>query len=435
MNFALFVLLNAVLLIRPEELFPAIAGARLYLILITACTIFSLPRLIELLSWDSLQRRPVAVCVLLFFASTIVSLTACGRVEEALLEFGPEFAKVVLYYFLLLATVDTEEKFQLFAASLVLAIAGLTAVALAQHYEYVEFANIIPCIQKDIDPVTGDQIQFPRLVSSGIFNDPNDLCLILGLGIQCCIYLVTASAWPLMFRLLWLLPIPVFGFAILETHSRGGLMGVLAGGAAYLFSRFGGPRALPLAAAAALGGLLLVGGRQASISGDTAHERLMMWADGLTNLLNTPFSIPTGLGIGWFVDETAHVAHNSFIQAYVELGVFGGGAFLGMFILSLLLLYRLGGSIRAPAWVVESRHFAFAVVAGYAMGCYSITRNFVVPTYIVIGIGSVLLDQVADRLPEQHTVTWAWLKRCIFLAILGLVAMKVATQVLGQAGV
>jgi len=238
-----------------------------------------------------------------------------------------------------------------------------------------------------------------------------------------------------MFRLLWLLPIPVFGFAILETHSRGGLMGVLAGGAAYLFSRFGGPRALPLAAAAALGGLLLVGGRQASISGDTAHERLMMWADGLTNLLNTPFSIPTGLGIGWFVDETAHVAHNSFIQAYVELGVFGGGAFLGMFILSLLLLYRLGGSIRATAWVVESRHFAFAAVAGYAMGCYSLTRNFVVPTYLTLGLASVLLEQVDDRLPEQHTVTWAWLKRCIILAILGLVAMKVATQVLGQAGV
>ena len=37
MNFVLFLILNALLLIRPEELVPDLAGARLYLITIVAC--------------------------------------------------------------------------------------------------------------------------------------------------------------------------------------------------------------------------------------------------------------------------------------------------------------------------------------------------------------------------------------------------------------
>ena len=46
MNFAFFVLLNAVLLIRPEELVPDIAGLRLYLIALVLCTLTTLPRLL-----------------------------------------------------------------------------------------------------------------------------------------------------------------------------------------------------------------------------------------------------------------------------------------------------------------------------------------------------------------------------------------------------
>src|SRR4030095_1251123 len=98
MNFVLCLFLNAILLVRSEELFPDIAGLRLYLIVILLCTATSLPRLVELLSPRALCSRPIAVCVLVFFASTIASLLVHGRIEDAFLDFGPEFAKVVLFY-------------------------------------------------------------------------------------------------------------------------------------------------------------------------------------------------------------------------------------------------------------------------------------------------------------------------------------------------
>lgn len=436
MNFVLFLLLNAVLLIRPEELFPEITGLRLYLIVIVLCAATSLPRLLELLSPASLRRRPVAVCVLLYFASTIVSLVALGRVGYALFDFGPEFAKVILYYFLLLAVVDTRERFRLFVAWLVLMVVALTGVALLQYNGVVTFENITPCFETAVDPATGEEYSFSRMVSSGIFNDPNDLCLVLGLGILCCVYCATSSRLGLAGYAVWLVPVPLFFYALLETHSRGGLMGVLAGWAAYLYSRFGGPKALPFAVAGAVAVVVLVGGRQASIGGGgTAHERLMLWAEGLSALLSQPFYIPTGLGYGWCEDELFHVAHNSFVQAYVEQGVFGGGAFLGAFYVAVRILDRLGRGVEAPGWVVGARHFVFAVVAGYAMGCYSITRNFVLPTYLVLGLASVLLDKAAPTLPARFRVDGVWFQRGLLFGLFGLVLIKLATQGLGQAGV
>ncbi len=435
MNFGLFLLLNAVLLIRPEELFPAIAGLRLYLIVIVPCLLTSLPRLVELLSPSSLRARPVAVCVLLFFAATLVSLCVQGRVNEAFQEFGPEFGKVVLYYFLLLAVVDTPERFRAFAAALVVLIGALTGLALAQHYGVTQFDTITPCLQGAVNPDTGEAYTFPRLVSSGIFNDPNDLCLVLGLGIWCCIYRGSTSSFGVAGWLFWLLPVPLFGYALMETHSRGGLMGVLAGGAAYIYSRFGGPKALPFAVAGAAGALVLVGGRQAEVSGGTAHSRLMLWAEGVSALLQQPPRIPFGLGMDWFVEETAHVAHNSFVHAYVEFGVFGGGPFLAAFLLGLWLTDRLGRSVPAPDWAVQARPFAFAAVAGYAMGCYSLTRNFVVPTYLTLGLASVLLDSAAPTLPEKYQVSGRWFGWLFLFGIVGLIFIKLATQALGMAGV
>ena len=436
MNFVLFVLLNAVLFIRPEELYPSIAGLRLYMLLIVPCVLLSLEQIARLLSRDALRRRPVAVCVLLFYAATVLSQVLAGQFES-LLYGGTELGKVVLYYFLLLAVVNTPERFRAFVAALVVQILALTAIALAQQYGVTDFPNIKPAMQGMVDPETGEMFAIPRMASSGIFGDPNDLCLILGLGILCCVYGASTNSFGPVGLALWALPVPVFVVALLETHSRGGLLGVLTGGGAYLYSRYGGARALPLAVAGAVAALVAIGGRQADVGsgGGTAHERMIMWAEGLHTLLHHPLAVPTGLGLGWYPNEFGLVAHNSFVEAYVELGLIGGGAFLGSFLLALRLLGQLGKGIDAPEWAVEARHFAFAILAAYAVGCYSLTRNYVVPTYLVLGIASVLLETSAARLPVRHQVNREWFKRAVLFAIAGLMFMKFATQGLGMVGI
>jgi O-antigen ligase len=48
-----------------------------------------------------------------------------------------------------------------------------------------------------------------------------------------------------------------------------------------------------------------------------------------------------GVGVGNFEEEFKHVAHNSHVQAFVEIGVFGVGFFLGAFVFSLWTLWNL----------------------------------------------------------------------------------------------
>jgi hypothetical protein len=436
MNFVLFLMMNALVLIRPEELFPQIEGLRLYLIITFLCTVTTLPELGELLSWESLRNRPITVCVLLFFASTILSLCFLGRVSEAFFDFGPEFAKIILYYLLLVALVNNEERFRIFIASLVILITALTAIAVAQNLDLVHFRSLRPMMQREWDTATGQDYFISRMVSSGIFNDPNDLCLVLGLGILSCVYCGTTILQGFLGRLLLLLPVSIFIYALMETHSRGGLLGILCGGASYIFSRYGGPRAIPYIAVGVVGALAMIGGRQASLAGGgTAHDRLMIWTEGLRNLFSQPLYLFTGLGNGWFTRDTGLVAHNSFMQAYVELGIFGGGTFLAAFYLGARLLYGLERNFQAPDWAIQARHFGFATTVGYAIGCYSLTRNFVIPTYLALGIASILLDTAAPTFPERFQVSRRWFCWLILFSICGLIFVKFATQGLGLLGV
>lgn len=436
MSFALFLLLNAVLLLRPEEIAPSLAGLRLYFIVVTLCIITSFGRLVELVSPSSLRDRPIAVCILIFYLSTFISHLALGRTNDAMFGTGPEFGKVVLFFFLLLATVDTEWRFRTYVATLIILIVCLTTIALALHFDSIEIEGFKYCLQREFNPETGEETTLKRLVSSGIFNDPNDLCLILGLGLLSCVYLTTTSHDLGLFRFLWLLPIPLFVFAVIETHSRGGLLGIMAGVASYLFSRFGGTKSIPIALGGAFLLLFAIGGRSANIEGGgTAHQRVMIWSDGVTTLLSRPQLIPTGLGIGWFQDDQGLVAHNSFIQAYVELGLIGGSSFLIAFLLAGWMCHHVGRGWDAPQWAIEARPFVFGVLAGYAIGCYSVTRNFVIPTYLTLGLVSVIIDQTIPSFPDQYRVNQRWFLFAVLFGLAGLVFLRIATMLLITSGV
>lgn len=435
MRFASFLLLNAVVLLRPEEIVPDIQGMRLFLISLVMCTLLNCDRLIELLSPSSLRNRPIAVCLLLFFGLSIVSPCLRGNILVAISDVVPDCVKLTLYYCLLVVSVDTRERFRIFVATLILMVACISLIALANFHEIIIFQNIVPCTERWMDPITGEEVSIGRAVGSGVFNDPNDLCLMLGLGILSCVYCITSGVGGVLGRIFWLINIPLFIVTLLETHSRGGLLGVLAGISGYLFSRYGGTRSIPLAIAGGLSVVAVIGGRQSAIQGGgTAHERLMMWCEGLSTLFSMPLYLPTGLGYAWFLDTFGLVAHNSFVQAFVESGFIGGGAFAGMFFYSALLIMYLKQS-SAPQWAVEARHYGFSVIVGYAMGCYSLTRNFVEPTYLALGIASILAEQLVPRIPTWGQVDRQWFGHFLILSFVILMLVKFSTQALSLVGI
>lgn len=438
MNFAFFILLNAILLIRPEELLPDIAGLRLYLIVIVLCIATTLPGLLAQLSAPALAQRPITVCALGLLVAMTVSQLAHGRfgvVDEDV----PEFLKVLLYFLLLMAIINTPRRLIAFMAWIVLFVCVLATLGLLQYHEMIDVEALKPIEQKQYDPETGEVTSFPRLCATGIYNDPNDLCLILVTGITCCLCLATIAR-PVVLKLLCLCPIGLFGYAISLTHSRGGLLGLGVALCALTYARFGWKKSLPLLAILLPALLYLFAGRQTDFKtggDDTANSRLQAWAEGLVLMMRNPRDAMTGIGVGEFLEQVNMVAHNSFVEAYVEMGLFGGSLFLGAFYLAGWGVWRTrrDDDIYDDPTLLKLQPFVFAIVVGYAAGMYSLSRNFVVPTYLVLGIAAAFIAMTCGGgVPDWFRLNRRLIKRLAIIGVLGFVFLKFFTQFMVQFG-
>lgn len=218
--------------------------------------------------------------------------------------------------------------------------------------------------------------------------------VICATGVLCSLFLLDPTASKL--RLLWLLPMFIQLIGLISTKSRGGLLACGVAGLVLLSVRFGGRIAF-LAGVMAISVLPLIAGRQADIDleeGGTGHERVTLWREGLQELKSP--AILFGTGQGSYPDIAGLVAHNSYIHSYVELGLFGGTMFFGCFFFIGMQLYRMG---RLPEPVLNDellrmRPFICALVAGWCTSIFSLSRCYVVPTYLMIGTCATYLNLV-----------------------------------------
>jgi len=236
-----------------------------------------------------------------------------------------------------------------------------------------------------------------------------------------------------LIRVLWLSPIVLFGYATMLTHSRGGLLGLAAGLATLAVVRLGIRRGLPFALAAVVALLAVFAGRQTDFSldsSDTAQDRLRLWAEGIGLMWRNPV---TGIGAGEYVEEVGHVAHNSFVQAFVETGLFGGTLYVGAFFLAVVGLYRLpreGEFWNYDHEFTALRPFILAIVMGYAAGTFSLSRNYVIPTYLVLGLAAAYIRIALSDPPAAFRMTRMQMARLIVVGVAAFVFLKVFTQLL-----
>lgn len=426
LGFALFLLVNAITFLQPASVFPELGGVPIYLIAILACGVLSLPCLLERLRPAALLAQPINLCVVGLLAAVMFSHGSyLGGAYQAVYDF----AKVGLYYLLFVSLVNTPARLRtylswLLALAVVLAVLGLLHFHGVIHLAGLELADVV---QTQVDEGTGEKLVLRRLISTGIYNDPNDLALILVSALAISLYRLTQPAAGAR-RLLWLAPLGLFGYAFGLTQSRGGLIGLAVGLLVLLRSRFRGWKSAVLILAALPALLLLFAGRQTDLSlsdpEDSGLGRLQLWEEGLDLFRQSPV---LGIGMGQYAEEVGQVAHNSFVHCYVELGFGGGTLFLSAFLLALLGLRRLGRQplpALDPDWP-RLRSYVLAIVAAYAAGILMLSRSYVVPTYAVLGLATSYLTLSAARLPAP-------VMRLSGRLVLGLTAAGVAFLVLTQ---
>jgi O-antigen ligase len=422
-GFGLFLLVNAALFIRPAEIVPGLLGLPIYEVLILACLAASLPAVIDQLALPSLARQPITVCVLGLLVAVLCSHLSGFSVWEARMT-AFEFAQVVLYYLLFVGVVNTATRLRGFLTCLVGLIAVLTALALLHYHEVINIAALEAVEEADFDETTGEQFMLRRLCSTGIYNDPNDLSLILVVGVVICCDWLTNRRSRFFWR--WLSPplIGLFGYALSLTHSRGGFLALLAGMLVLFSARFSWRKTCLLGAATLPAMFVLFSGRQTNINlggDDTMQARIQLWSEGLDLFREAPLF---GIGCRQYADEVGQVAHNSFVHCFVELGFLGGTLFVGAFFCALLALYRMGrpGAPIADPVLARLRPYVIAIIAAYGAGLLSLSRAYVAPTYMVLGLASACVRLTSASWPTPVV-------RCDARLAVNLVLVSVASLV------
>lgn len=384
LGFFLFLVLNAVLFVRPAEIVPALLGLEIYLVIILACLFFSFPVILEQLEPRSLESRPITVCVLGLLLAVMLSHLSHFRFDLAW-DRGWFFSKTILYFLLFVGLISTLGRLRTFLLCFVLFAAVVAALAVLQYHEIIKLPNLNPVKENG----AGKGAFNYRLQGSGIFHDPNDLCILLVISLLLALYWLNDTRSGLL-RLAMIGPLLLFAYALSRTQSRGGMLALLAGLGVFMRMRFGWVQSLLLGFVLLPLLLVVFAGRQTSISTTegTAQERIQVWSDGLTLFRGAPIF---GIGVDEYNQEVGHVAHNSYIHAFVEMGFFGGFFYLGAFALALgsFARYATAGRVILDPELRRLYAYLFAIVGAYSAGMLSLTLCYIIPTYTMLGLAIV----------------------------------------------
>jgi hypothetical protein len=159
-------------------------------------------------------------------------------------------------------------------------------------------------------------------------------------------------------------------------------------------------------------------GRQTDLSTDsgTAQERIRLWSGGFQLLREHPVF---GIGMNQHHELLGLAAHNSYIHAFTELGLLGGGLFLGANLAALYSLVKVGRAqgLTGDPSAARLGPYLVGIVALYQAGMLSSTRCYALPTYLILGLAEAYAQFHSAQLREPLLkVNWKTLTRLLAIS-------------------
>jgi putative inorganic carbon (HCO3(-)) transporter len=392
----LLVLLTAVMLIRPGEVFPDLEGLPIYYWVILVNIVLNFDKVIAQLNARVLLSRPMLCCIFGILFARIMSHLTMMRTYEAREAFE-EFSKIIIFYLIYTGVVVSKSRVLTMMKCIALFSVIEVGMAVADYLEYYDFPAIKSVSETFTDPQTGEITVYSRMCGTGLFEDPNDLCMLITVGSSLCFYLMTRQ----VLSFFWSVPLVFLIYSITLTHSRGGLLSLIAAALAIFVSKYGWRKMFPLILCASPV-VLLLGGRQASISTSegTGQARIQLWSYGFTAIVTEKAPL-FGVGFRRYPEYAGLDAHNSFIQTYVETGFFGGTCFFAMFyysVVNLIRVNRQGDGLIDPD-LVRMQPYLMGIIVGVITSMMSLTRERTVVGYLFTGLIECYFLSIAAQVP------------------------------------
>ncbi len=333
-----------------------------------------------------------------------------------------QFAQVVFLYFLLRTAITTPEQFRTLVIVLTAAMLFHAVGAIVQYHTGVGWGGVTPFIER----------RAPRSQSVGIFHDPNALAGSFLLVLPFLFAGVFGRVLTLRQRLTAAATaIPIL-LAFYYANSRGAMLGLAASVCVYSWRRFGSVLGAPVAVLALVALVALAPSRAAmmmSFAEPSAQGRIQAWAAGLEMVKESPIT-----GVGWnrYMQYHERPAHNSFLQAFAELGLLGGWCFVAMV---YSFFWGLGLTWRKDTPAIESlsnwEHALTSAGAGFFVAAFFLSQQYSVITFTVLALGAIYLAIVvrAQGAPAAGFARQQWLAIATATAAI-LVAIWISVRLL-----
>jgi putative inorganic carbon (hco3(-)) transporter len=363
------------LYVRPEDTITSLTSMRMTLLVAVVTLLGTWFR--AFLDREPVVRTPVHGLLVGFLLATLASTVVGGYPAQAAEDIG----KLVVLSILVLHLVRTPARFQALVTTLILMTMYLAVDSLYLYHsgEYVA--------------LTGYRGGYAtRLAGTGMFNNANELALALVPGLA-------LAGWRLVSgrtvaRLLYVPLIGIILWAILLTQSRGGLLATLTVVAVAIiaYSR-NKPRNVALAVIVCVVLMSLVGGRQKDFDNQegSANMRFRFWVHGVELLAQYPL---TGVGYKQMaVHNGGYNAHNTFVIAFAETGLFGYFCWVGCLYYGFRRAPREYARVDAPDDAKRPLFFVRVAIIGYQVACFFGNETYMPITFILFALP--LAQQIA----------------------------------------
>ena len=290
----------------------------------------------------------------------------------------------LLVYFLIPVALRSRRHAEIFMLILTAAVLFICYQCYLQSVDGANWAGQSPLQRRHVELIPGGgkaiETFTPQAVWVGVFNDPNDLGLLL----ICFTPLAMAKTFfirsPLLLRACWGGALAALIYTVFLTNSRGTFVALLAAIGAFFIIKHRSTIGLILAVTA--GFILITFGpsRMGSIaSGDSAAmDRVFAWILALELFSMNPI---VGVGARHWGDFHGRATHNSYVLAFVENGFFGYVCYIALFIIAMYLAVSL--AFREENKDVQLTATALAAcLAGCMASIFFISRTYILIPYL-----------------------------------------------------
>jgi probable O-glycosylation ligase (exosortase A-associated) len=326
--FAALIAFTAILLVSPQEWFPAIKSLRIALL----AGVFAIGAHLAGRMFGDVRalpvRREMAIALaLVVWAAVTIPLSIWPGGSWA--QLSDHLIKAVIFFWLIGTLVTTRSRLEQFTWVLVLCSIPLAATALANYWSGVFITHATSSVQRIAGYVGG----------AGLAGNPNDLALMLNLLLPLTGALLVISKQPWL-RLVALGALILSVAAVIATFSRAGFitLAVISLTAFVAMVRRGALGAAVLVIFLALGSFVVIPDQYfrrlstiTNIDADITGSAQGRWGDYFVSLEYIGQHPVTGAGLGQdllALNETRGHAtwrsvHNAYLQAAVDLGLPG----------------------------------------------------------------------------------------------------------------